>query len=207
MKFTSYERRIIICVMAIALVVIATFVGVNGLRTLVNTTKNQQEQIDTLKIEAEATPEPAFVRGISKYIPENEISLTREEEEIFAKVLVLCYGLDRPIYSNTDMYAIGAVVLNRVESEYFPDTVMEVLNQPGQFPAIDRISELDDLPYMDEHYRNARYVVDDLVHHQYRPLEQDVLFYREAVEGIDPYGGNYPLAFSTPNFWFYKLYK
>lgn len=207
MKFNSTESRIITMVLVTFLIILAICMGANGLRKVVSTQEELLEQLDAIEIEVAATPEPAFIRGASKYIPEAEISLTREEEETFAKVLVLIYGLDRPIYSNTDMYALGCVVLNRVESEYFPDTVMEVLNQPGQFPEIERISELDDLPYMDEHYRQARYAVDDLIRSRYRPLEQDVLFYHEAFEGTDLYSGNYPLAFSTPNFWFYRLYK
>ncbi|MDD9268352.1 cell wall hydrolase [Paenibacillus sp. GCM10023248] len=33
--------------------------------------------------------------------------------------------------------AVGAVVLNRVQSEQFPDSILEVIHQPGQFSAID----------------------------------------------------------------------
>ena len=28
---------------------------------------------------------------------------------------------------------VGSVVLNRVESEYYPDTIREVIYQPGQY--------------------------------------------------------------------------
>ncbi|MBP1960917.1 cell wall hydrolase [Paenibacillus aceris] len=33
--------------------------------------------------------------------------------------------------------AVGAVVLNRVQSEKFPDSITEVIHQPGQFSSID----------------------------------------------------------------------
>jgi len=33
----------------------------------------------------------------------------------------------------TGQYHVGAVILNRVHSEQYPDTVCEVVNQPGQF--------------------------------------------------------------------------
>ncbi|WP_261305120.1 cell wall hydrolase [Paenibacillus andongensis] len=33
--------------------------------------------------------------------------------------------------------AVGAVVLNRVQSEKFPDSITEVIHQPGQFSAVD----------------------------------------------------------------------
>jgi len=32
--------------------------------------------------------------------------------------------------------AVGAVVLNRVESELFPDTLAEVIYEPGQFEPV-----------------------------------------------------------------------
>ncbi|MDU0200606.1 MULTISPECIES: cell wall hydrolase [Paenibacillus] len=33
--------------------------------------------------------------------------------------------------------AVGAVILNRVQSEQFPDSITEVIHQPGQFSSVD----------------------------------------------------------------------
>ena len=61
--------------------------------------------------------------------------------------------------------AVGAVILNRVESPQFPNTIAEVLYQPGAFSAL--LDGQFDQPIADSAYRAAR----------------------DALNGSDPSGG------------------
>jgi N-acetylmuramoyl-L-alanine amidase len=61
--------------------------------------------------------------------------------------------------------AVGAVILNRVESPHFPNTIAEVLYQPGAFSAL--LDGQFDQPIADSAWRAAR----------------------EALSGTDPSGG------------------
>lgn len=53
---------------------------------------------------------------------------------------------------------VGSVVLNRVNSEYFPDTIQEVVYQPGQYGPV--YNGMIDNPPSQRALDNARYVLD-----------------------------------------------
>ena len=62
----------------------------------------------------------------------NNVSVSKEEFELLARVIYAeARGEDFE-----GQVAVGAVVLNRVESPYFPNTVREVIYQPGAFTAV-----------------------------------------------------------------------
>ena len=55
--------------------------------------------------------------------------LRESDEELLQKIAVSEAGNQGP----DGMWLVMCVVMNRVESEDFPDTISEVINQKGQF--------------------------------------------------------------------------
>lgn len=64
----------------------------------------------------------------SQLLQENE--WTEEDIQLLAKIIQVEAGHE----SDKGKIAVGNVVMNRVESDQFPDTIEEVIYQPGQFP-------------------------------------------------------------------------
>lgn len=67
--------------------------------------------------------------GQQAYYADIAATITEEERELLAKAVYLEAGNQ----SITGQRAVVEVILNRVMSESFPDTIEEVLYQPGQF--------------------------------------------------------------------------
>ena len=72
----------------------------------------------------------------------------KEEEERAEKLLASIIYCEAGNQSITGQVAVGAVVLNRMANEAYPDTMEEVIYQPGQFcPAgsgwLDRVRSTD----------------------------------------------------------------
>ena len=72
----------------------------------------------------------------------------KEEEERAEKLLASIIYCEAGNQSFTGQVAVGAVVLNRMANEAYPDTMEEVIYQPGQFcPAgsgwLDRVRSTD----------------------------------------------------------------
>lgn len=72
----------------------------------------------------------------------------KEEEERAEKLLASIIFCEAGNQSFTGQVAVGAVVLNRMSNEAYPDTMEEVIYQPGQFcPAgsgwLDRVRSTD----------------------------------------------------------------
>ena len=155
--------------------------------------EEQSKLLEELQKSAEVTPEPVFSVGSSKYVPQKEFPVTIEVYEMLSERIAFEAGDDIQ-----EMYAVGAVVLNRVESERFPDTVEDVLTQKAQFSPISR-----ELPY-DEHMQMARSVASDLLYNSYRPLAQNVLCFR-AREYVKERGYTREITYQTPNLVFYTL--
>lgn len=63
---------------------------------------------------------------------ENKVTISKEDLDLLAQVIYAeARGEDFE-----GQVAVGAVILNRVESPYFPKTVREVIYQPGAFTAV-----------------------------------------------------------------------
>jgi N-acetylmuramoyl-L-alanine amidase len=95
----------------------------------------------TLKELAEVNPEVKdldliFPGQTIKTIEDNqqqiETQITAKEKDLMARLVRA--EAESEIYAGK--VAVAVVVLNRVDSEDFPDTVKEVINQPGQFTPV-----------------------------------------------------------------------
>lgn len=80
-------------------------------------------------LEAPEAPEPE-----SRYGP-----ITGEEREILARIVYL----EARGECAEGRQAVAEVVLNRVQSDAFPDTVAEVVFQPGQFSTADDLADAE----------------------------------------------------------------
>lgn len=88
------------------------------------------------------------------------------------------YDTDEDIWlecSDEWQYYVACVVLNRVESTYFPDTLEEVLFQEGQYESASTLYETEP---SERAYRNSKMVLDG-----YRPLPKEVVFQAEFQQG------------------------
>lgn len=76
------------------------------------------------------------------------ITITPEERELLARLL----WREARGEKSLGMRLVAEVVLNRVLSEHFPNTVYEVLYQPGQFTPYDGALELSEITPTREQY-------------------------------------------------------
>lgn len=169
-----FERKRVERVMygiAAMIMVLAIAVAIVGIKAIIQHDENKQRLENLEKQKSEQTEvieesDVVFLVGASQYVPTKEIEVTTEVFELLAERIAF------EAKEADDMYGIGAVILNRVESDLFPDTVEEVLNQKGQFTPINVKMEYN------EHMRLARSVASDLLYNKYRPFAKDVLMYR-----------------------------
>ena len=116
--------------------------------------------------------EPTRLRvGAKLRIPENVylINCTQEERYLLARLI----HAEARGESLEGQIAVGAVVVNRVKSDKFPNTITEVIYQPGQFTPVVNGT----LPAV--------------------PQESAVIAAERALAGEDPTGG--ALFFYNPN--------
>ena len=83
------------------------------------------EQIETTTVSEEFLVDPPQEESTPNSIQ------TSEEDIILLSKLV--YGEARGVKSKTEQACVIWCVLNRVDSEYYPNTIKEVILQPGQF--------------------------------------------------------------------------
>lgn len=137
----------------------------------------------------EYVPVPAPVRVVIPVVREKEIvierpiivqeraerwqgiSITNEEKELLA-----CLAWREARGEKTlGMRLVVEVVLNRVLSEHFPNTVYDVLYQPGQFTPDYGVPELDEITPTD-----AQYEAVELALTETPILEPDVVFFARS---------------------------
>lgn len=114
-------------------------------------------------------------------------------------VLAGIVGLAQPSYSETDLYymshivqaeagycstammeGVASVVMNRVNSDLFPDTVKEVIEQPGQY------SPLTNGTFWGEPSEEAIEVAKDILENGSK-YPDDVLYQANFVQGSSVY--------------------
>jgi len=80
---------------------------------------------------------------------------TQEEVELLARLITAEVGIDDEERS----YLCGAVVLNRIKSKDFPDTLRDVIYQPGQYQCT--VNGHINRPYEDIAYEIAEGLLTD----------------------------------------------
>lgn len=121
------------------------------------------------------------------------ITITPEEIELLAR-LAWREARGEKILG---MRLVVEVVLNRVLSEHFPDTIYEVLYQPGQFAPSDGALELGDITPGEDQYEAVRQAITETP-----ILEPDVVFFATTPlygEIFLHVGGHYFTRY--PKYW------
>ena len=124
-----------------------------------NITENTKQRIQTALKEQKEEKNKLLTVKVTQSTP---VSATENELDILAKII---YAEARG-ESYTGKLAVGAVVLNRVKSPKYPNTIKGVVFAPGQFS-----------PVRDGSYNKAR------------PTEEEYKAAREALSGSDPTHG------------------
>lgn len=137
----------------------------------------------------EYVPVPAPVRVVIPVIREKEIVverpvITRERPERWQgitvteeeKELLACLAWREARGEKTlGMRLVVEVVLNRVLNEHFPNTVHDVLYQPGQFAPDYGVPELEDITPTEAQYEAVRLAITETP-----ILEPDVVFFARS---------------------------
>lgn len=87
---------------------------------------------DEIKIEQKLYLKPMVLKAVDDTKTNAVCSYTEEEFEWLAKI-IYAEANDEPY---TGLVAVGAVVLNRVEDPYFPNSIYDVIFQPSQFTPV-----------------------------------------------------------------------
>ena len=112
------------------------------------------------------------------------------EDELEALALVIYQEAGSDACSDATRYMVGAVVLNRVASDRFPDTLEEVLLQERQYGLLhwtglvwpERASRPGEAHAVERAYRQAAELLDGTVTDV---LPEDVVFQAEFVQGVE----------------------
>lgn len=102
----------------------------------------EEEQQDGLMSEAPYTPEE-----------ENITELTTDEVDMIERLVWAEAGTE----DETGRNAVRGVILNRLSSDRFPNTVEEVINQRGQFEPISKYGSTGKIPVPPEDLENGKY--------------------------------------------------
>lgn len=112
------------------------------------------------------------------------------EDELEALALVIYQEAGSDACSDATRYMVGAVVLNRVASDRFPDTLEEVLLQERQYGLLhwtglvwpERASRPGEAHAVERAYRQAAELLDGTVTDV---LPEDVCYQAEFVQGVE----------------------
>ena len=105
-----------------------------------------------------------------------EISVDEYELSLMAHLLM---GECGATYNDDEMlYLAGAVVLNRVQSEYFPNTIKEVIYQKGQYQCV----TLESSGFYKEPTERCWEIAEELLIRGY-DIPENVLFQAEFRQG------------------------
>lgn len=92
-----------------------------------------------LTVEPREAPKPNPVKEVA--LPSDDFSVTDESEiELLARLITAEAGYSSaydPLDYEEICYLTGSVVINRIKSEKFPDTLQEVINQRGQYQCVE----------------------------------------------------------------------
>lgn len=143
------RRRFQICLLLSLLMLIIFFFMGFILHSLAKSRNDKKDMIIQSRIEAEPIiiSEQPFDEAVSAVVEiEDEIALSDEEIELIALVTMA----EAEGECEEGKRLVIDTILNRVDSEYFPDTVHEVIYQPNQFSSmwngrIDRCEVREDI--------------------------------------------------------------
>lgn len=101
-------------------------------------------------------------------------SYSEEDLDLLARLIYQEAGAE---YCTDQMQLFtGSVVLNRVESEWFPNTIHEVIYQPGQYACVD--SGAINIPADERSIESARYLLENGT-----VIPNNVVFQSEGLQG------------------------
>lgn len=152
-------------------------------------------QVDYLSIMLHAAEAGDIEAGRAAAICRNEqidIELTGETkldfDELFLLAKIICAEAGSPQLSDDWRMCVGEVVLNRVESPEFPDSIHDVVYEPGQYQEVDTFDFAYVLTPTAECVDAARRLLEGE-----RLLEPWVVFQANFVQG----GGVYSTYFDS----------
>jgi len=91
--------------------------------------KKKNEDINTLKSTLEEEKRTAEIASDAKWTDISEVNTVSSDRKLLANI-IWCEAGDEPYVGQV---AVGSVVMNRVMSEAFPNTIVGVIYQKGQF--------------------------------------------------------------------------
>ena len=117
-------------------------------------------------------------KEVIETIEETVVEIDDAEVDLLAHLIFAEAGSDW--CEDNMLYYTGSVVLNRIESEYFPNTMREVIYQPGQYSCISN-------GMIDYEYNQRAYNVAEDLLMSGSCLPKNVLFQAQCEQGDGTY--------------------
>lgn len=113
-------------------------------------------------------------------------AITYSDDDLYCLAAVIYAEAGADYLSDELRMAVGNVVLNRVASDYYPDSIRKVIEQPKQYGWLSRdgIAFPEDAP---ENAVNRAYDCAKRLLEGERPLSENVLFQAEFIQGDGVY--------------------
>ena len=170
-------RNVVLVILAIALLATTLFFRI----TTISGTRNDKDSSSE----------------VSEYVR----TITNSDAHLLEKYLILeTGGTDKTL---TEMLYVGSVVLNTMEAGKFV-SLEELINVTyGNDETVEHLMSLDNSPYNDPRFSNARKVVEDLLINNNRPIAKNIFYYARS-EYADQFKEMYgdPVV-ETENFQFF----
>lgn len=121
-------------------------------------------------------PEPAFTVEITHEAEAQEEPEEEETEEDFMDndlmILCQCVEAEAANQSSLGKRLVADVVLNRCDKPEFPDTVKEVIFQPGQFAVVDSGAIYTVTPTLE--------TIDAVIEEKERRIDKDIVYFQKG---------------------------
>lgn len=143
-RFRRKIARILCRIMIVIVIVLIIIIGISIIKSDAHEKIIQESKYGTIR--------DSFLQEGNLLESESELELEPDLEEGYSEEVDLLARLihcEAGICDNYEKYFVGTVVMNRIDSSDFPNTLNEVIYQDGQYGCIDKLYEEE--PTSDEY--------------------------------------------------------
>ena len=197
MKYKFKNSIILLYLLCIILIVFVTTLEENKIE------KNKYIKIEpnkincSLKYEENLIKRPIEMQKKEKEDKESKLNLSNiNEDDLYWLSRIVMQEMGGDWVSDELQQMVASVIINRVNSEYFPNTVKDVIFQKGQYAGVKYLSSVKPT---DKVVENCKYILENG-----SILPNNVVFQAEFVQGDGVYYIYYDKYVGSTTYFCYK---
>lgn len=196
MKYKFKNSIILLYLLCIILIVFVTTLEENKIE------KNKYIKIEpnkincSLKYEENLIKRPIEMQKKEKEDKESKLNSNINEDDLYWLSQIVMQEMGGDWVSDELQQMVASVIINRVNSEYFPNTVKDVIFQKGQYAGVEYLSRVEPT---DKVIENCKYILENG-----SILPNNVVFQAEFVQGDGVYYTYYDKYVGSTTYFCYK---